>query len=66
MGLGSTVVETNPDSTGLVRVHVRLLTQSCPTLWDHIDCSPPDSSVHGIFQARILDWVATSFSRPSS
>ena len=41
-------------------------TQSCPTLCDPMDCSPPDSSVHGIFQARILEWVAISFSRGSS
>ena len=35
-----------------------LVTQLCPTLCDCVDCSPPDSSVHGIFQARILEWVA--------
>ena len=35
-----------------------LVTQSCPTLCDPTDCSPPGSSVHGIFQARILVWVA--------
>ena len=40
--------------------------QSCPTLCDPMDCSPPDSSVHGILQARILEWVAISFSRGSS
>ena len=40
--------------------------QSCPTLCDPVDCSPPSSSVHGIFQARILEWVATSFFRGSS
>ena len=32
--------------------------QSCPTLCSHTDCSPPGSSVHGILQARILEWVA--------
>ena len=42
------------------------VTQSCPTLYDPIDCSLPDSSIHGIFQARILEWVAISFSRRSS
>ena len=42
------------------------LTLSCPTLWDPMDCSSPDSSVHGIFQARILEWVAISFSSGSS
>ena len=38
------------------------VAQSCPTLRDPIDCSPPGSSVHGIFQARVLEWVATAFS----
>ena len=36
--------------------------QSCPTLCDPIDCSPPGSSVHGIFQARVLEWGAIAFS----
>ena len=36
--------------------------QSCPTLCDLIDGSPPGSSVHGIFQARVLEWGATAFS----
>ena len=40
-----------------------LVAQSCPTLWDPMDCSLPGSSVHGIFQARVLQWVAISFSR---
>ena len=40
--------------------------QSCPTLWDLMDCSPPGSSVHGILQARILEWVAMPSSRGSS
>ena len=40
--------------------------QSGPTLRDPMDCSPPGSSVHGILQARILEWVAISFSRGSS
>ena len=42
------------------------VTQSCLTLWDPMDCSLPGSSVHGIFQARILEWAAISFSRGSS
>ena len=42
------------------------VTQSCPTLCDLMDYSPPGSSVHGILQARILEWVAISFSRGSS
>ena len=43
-----------------------LVTQSCPTLCGPMDCSPPGSSVHGISQARTLEWVAISFSRGSS
>ena len=43
-----------------------IVTQSCLTLCGHIDCSPPGSSVHGIFQARILEWVAIFCSRGSS
>ena len=43
-----------------------LVAQSCPTLCDPMDGSPPGSSVHGILQARILEWVATSFSKGSS
>ena len=39
------------------------VAQSCPTLSDPMDCSPPGSSVHGIFQARVLEWVAIAFSR---
>ena len=42
------------------------LTQSCLTLSDPMDCSPPGSSVHGILQARILEWVAMPFFRGSS
>ena len=39
------------------------VAQLCPTLCNPVDCSPPGSSVHGILQARILEWVAISFSR---
>ena len=39
------------------------VAQSCPTLCDPMDCNPPGSSVHGIFQARVLEWIAISFSR---
>ena len=38
------------------------VTQSCPTLSDPMDCSPPGSSAHGIFQARVLEWGAIAFS----
>jgi len=40
----------------------REVAQLCPTLRDPMDCSPPDSSVHGIFQARVLEWGAIAFS----
>ena len=43
-----------------------LVAQSCPTLCGPVDCSLPSSSVHGILQERILEWVAISFSRGSS
>ena len=49
----------------LVEVKV-VVAQSCLTLCDSMDCSPPDSSVHGILQARILKWVAIPFSQGSS
>ena len=45
--------------------HAQLL-QSCPTLCDPMDCSPPGSSVHGILQARILEWVVMPSFRGSS
>ena len=43
-----------------------LVTQSCPSLCNPTDCSPPGSSIHGTLQARILEWVAISFSRGAS
>ena len=43
-----------------------LVTQPCPTLWDPMDCSLPGPFVHGILQARILEWVGIPFSRGSS
>ena len=52
-------------SSSKVKVKV-LVTQSCLTVCDCMDCSPPDSSLHGILQARILEWVAMPFSRGSS
>ena len=42
------------------------VAQSCLTLCNPMDCSLPGSSTHGIFQARVLEWVAISFSRGSS
>ena len=43
-----------------------LVAQFCPTLCDPMDCSPPVSFIHGILQARILEWATVSFSRASS
>ena len=40
------------------------VAQSCPTLSDPMDCSPPGSFIHGIFQARVLEWGAIAFSTP--
>ena len=42
------------------------VAQLCPSFCNPVDCSPPGSSIHGILQARILEWVAISFSRESS
>ena len=42
------------------------VTQACPTLCNPMDCSLPGFSIHGIVQARILEWVAISFSKGSS
>ena len=61
MEVKSDAVENN-----IVSDQIRTVAQSCPTLWGPMDCSPPGSSVHGILQARILEWVAISFSRGSS
>ena len=43
-------------------MRARSAVQLCPTLFDPVDCSLPGNSVHGIFQARILEWVALSSS----
>ena len=53
-------------SAALCKWSVSEVAQSCPTLCDPVDCSLPGSSVHGILQAWILEWVAISFSRGSS
>ena len=68
------VVETLPSNAGgmglisgwRAKIPLRkkvLAVQSCPTLCNPMDCSPPGSSVHRILQARILEWVAIPFSR---
>ena len=54
MGCGKTVLRVKSESE---------VAQSCPTLCNPMDCSPPGSSIHGILQARVLEWVAISFSR---
>ena len=56
-----TLLLRNADSPGCV-----LVAQSCPTLCDRLDYSPPGSSVHGILQTKTLGWVAISFCRGSS
>ena len=50
----------------IVKVKWSEVAQSCPTLCVPMDCSLPGSSIHGIFQARVLEWGAISFSRGSS
>ena len=44
----------------------REVAQWCPTLHDPMDCSPPGSSAHGIFQARVLEWGSIAFSVSST
>jgi len=56
------ILDINP-LLNKVKVNVAHL---CLTLCDPLDCSPPGSSVHEIFQARILEWIAIPFSRGSS
>ena len=71
---GGAVVPPRPRKAGLLgprkerkeRKKEREVTQSCPTLCDPMDYSLPGSSVHGISQARILQWVAIPFSKGSS
>ena len=50
----------------MFKANTSSVAQSCPTLCGPMDCIPPSSSVHGIFQARIPEWLATSYSRGSS
>ena len=56
----------SPRRRGSAVLVLVLVAQSCLTLCDPIDCSPPGSSVHGILQARILERIAIPFSRGSS
>ena len=56
-----------PEGGGFLSVKMKVLVaQMGPTLWNPMDCNPPASSVRGILQARILEWVAIPFSRASS
>ena len=76
--LGTQKWESGETSRGRFEKHIQgafahpflslkvLVTQSCPTLFDPMDCSPPGSSVHGILRARILKWVDIPFSGGSS
>ena len=64
--LVSTGPRTVPPTWCSINVCVCSIAQLCPTPCGHMDHSPPGSSVPGIFQARILEWVAISFSRGSS
>ena len=57
---------TPPPLPTISRSAVCSAAQSCPAHYDHMDWSPPGFSVHGILQARILEWIANSFSRGSS
>ena len=54
-----------PSHQGSLCLHAKSL-QSCPILCDPMDCSPPGSSIHGILQTKILEWVAMPSSRGSS
>ena len=64
------VIEGPVWSLRITNVNIRQVqgtcAPSCPTLCDRMDCNPPGSAVHGISQARTLEWVAISFSRGSS
>ena len=53
-------------SVSFLIVRVVLVTQTCQILWDPMDCSTPSSSVHGIIQVKILEWVAIPLSKGSS
>ena len=59
------VIQTEINQKNKYGMCVKLI-QSCPSVCDPVDCSPPGSSVHGILQARILEWVAMPSSKGSS
>ena len=65
------LAQVNVSNMSLLKIILRecvcvLVTHSCPTLCNPMGCSPPGSSVHGILQVRMLEWVAISSSRGSS
>ena len=68
MGLWNAVATMENIMVALQKINrttMKVKAQSCLTLCDPVDCNLPGSSIHGIFQARILEWVAISFSRRS-
>ena len=65
-GMSSTGKWARWETSGQFRHLKVLVAQSCPTLCNSMDCSLPGSSVHGILQARILEWIAIPFSQGSS
>ena len=65
-GLKLNIQKTKVMASSPIEVKWSEVAESCPTLCDPVDCSLPGSSVHGILQARILEWVTISFSRGSS
>ena len=65
-GSGARTIGSCSVSLSLIKVVKVKVTQSCLNLCDLMDCSLPGSSIRGILQARILEWVATPFSRGSS
>ena len=67
VGLKLNIQKTKILASGPISsVQFSSVAQLCPTLCDPMDCSLPGSSIHGIFQARILEWVPISSSRGSS
>ena len=59
----TSLIKFTDDKILVSSVQFSSVAQSCPTLRDPVDCSPPGSSAHEILQARTLEWVAISFSR---
>ena len=62
----SACLDLHPLQSHIQTEREREVAQSCPTLCDPMDCSLPGSSVHGIFQATVLEWIAIFFSKESS